>query len=108
MAEWHSSPIKKDLKNYWANPLLILKLIWHLKDFIAYQDRQYVQGMKLVTNEHIFFEFVPFDDENFDTDGNIGEKPRALMIHEVEEGKDYAILISTTAGAWRYLIGDTS
>jgi hypothetical protein len=29
------------------------------------------------------------------------------MIHEVEEGKDYAILISTTAGAWRYLIGDT-
>jgi hypothetical protein len=29
------------------------------------------------------------------------------MIHEVEEGKDYAILISTVAGAWRYLIGDT-
>jgi hypothetical protein len=29
------------------------------------------------------------------------------MIHEVEEGKDYAILISTPAGAWRYLIGDT-
>ena len=31
----------------------------------------------------------------------------ALMIHEVEEGKEYAILISTNAGAWRYLIGDT-
>ena len=29
------------------------------------------------------------------------------MIHEVEEGRDYAILLSTTAGAWRYLIGDT-
>ena len=29
------------------------------------------------------------------------------MIHEVEEGKDYALLISTAAGAWRYLIGDT-
>jgi hypothetical protein len=29
------------------------------------------------------------------------------MIHEVEEGKDYALLISTVAGAWRYLIGDT-
>jgi hypothetical protein len=29
------------------------------------------------------------------------------MIHEVEEGKDYAILLSTSAGAWRYLIGDT-
>ena len=29
------------------------------------------------------------------------------MIHEVEEGVDYALLISTSAGAWRYLIGDT-
>ena len=33
--------------------------------------------------------------------------PEALMIHEVEEGSDYALLISTSAGAWRYLIGDT-
>jgi hypothetical protein len=35
------------------------------------------------------------------------ENPEALLIHEVEEGKDYALLISTCAGAWRYLIGDT-
>ena len=35
------------------------------------------------------------------------DDPEALMIHEVEENKDYAILISTNAGAWRYLIGDT-
>ena len=58
-------------------------------------------------NEHLFLEFVPFDDKNFDQDGNIIENPEALMIHEVEEGKDYAILMSTSAGAWRYLIGDT-
>ena len=63
--------------------------------------------MRLVTSEHIFFEFVPFDDNNFDGEGNMIDRPEALMIHEVEEGKDYAILISTTAGAWRYLIGDT-
>jgi hypothetical protein len=31
----------------------------------------------------------------------------AFMIHEIEENKDYAILISTNAGAWRYAIGDT-
>jgi hypothetical protein len=29
------------------------------------------------------------------------------MIHEVEEGKEYALLMSTNSGAWRYLIGDT-
>jgi len=50
---------------------------------------------------------VPFNGDNFDADGNLVENPEALMIHQVEEGKDYAILLSTTAGAWRYLIGDT-
>jgi hypothetical protein len=35
------------------------------------------------------------------------DNPSALMVHEVEENKDYALLISTNAGAWRYLIGDT-
>ncbi len=58
-------------------------------------------------NNNIFFEFVPFDDKNFDHDGNIIENPDAIMIHEVEEGKEYALLMSTNAGAWRYLIGDT-
>lgn len=63
--------------------------------------------MKLVTSEHIFMEFVPFDDKNFDANGDMIDDPEALMIHEVEEGKDYALLISTSAGAWRYMIGDT-
>ena len=43
----------------------------------------------------------------FDENGDMIEAPKTLMIHEVEEGKDYAVLISTVAGAWRYLIGDT-
>jgi hypothetical protein len=50
---------------------------------------------------------VPFDEKNFDQDGNIVSHPEALLIHEVEEHKDYALLMSTAAGAWRYLIGDT-
>ena len=60
-----------------------------------------------LTTGHIFFEFVPFNDKNFDSNGDLVANPEALMIHEVEEGKDYALLISTSAGAWRYLIGDT-
>jgi hypothetical protein len=63
--------------------------------------------MRLVTNEHLFLEFIPFDDKNFSSEGEPVALPEVLMIHEVEEGKDYALLISTTAGAWRYLIGDT-
>jgi len=100
-------PYKKGFEKLLAHPLIYIDTYLASEGFIAYQDRKNSEGMKLVTNEHIFFEFVPFDDSNFDHDGNIVEKPRSLMIHEVEEGRDYAILISTSAGAWRYLIGDT-
>ncbi len=100
-------PYKKGFEKLLARPLIYIETYLASEGFIAYQDRQYAKGMKLVTNEHIYFEFVPFNDENFDAEGNMSDKPQALMIHEVEEGRDYALLLSTAAGAWRYLIGDT-
>jgi hypothetical protein len=100
-------PYKKGFEKLLAHPLTYIETYLASEGFIAYQDRPNPDGMRLITNQSIFFEFVPFDDSNFDHDGNIIEKPQVFMIHEVEEGKDYAILLSTTAGAWRYLIGDT-
>ncbi len=63
-------------------------------------------GIKLVLNAGIFFEFIPFTDENFDEDGNMKGKPRTFLVHEVKEGVEYAVVLSTCSGAWRYLIGD--
>ncbi|MGN6493650.1 MAG: GH3 family domain-containing protein [Agriterribacter sp.] len=100
-------PYKKGFEKLLGKPLTYIETYLASEGFIAYQDRQSVRGMKLSTNEHIFVEFVPFNDQNFDQSGNIVDNPVALLIDEVEEGKDYAILISTSAGAWRYLIGDT-
>ena len=100
-------PYKKGFQKLVAKPLTYIETYLASEGFIAYQDRQYAKGMRLALSDHIFFEFVPFNASNFDADGNISENAQALMIHEVEEGKDYAILLSTTAGAWRYLIGDT-
>lgn len=100
-------PYKKAFEKLLSKPLTYIETYLASEGFIAYQDLQFAKGMKLVTNEHIFMEFVPFDDINFDHEGNMIESPQALMIHEVEEGRDYALLISTNAGAWRYLIGDT-
>ncbi|MCZ8284206.1 MAG: GH3 auxin-responsive promoter family protein, partial [Bacteroidia bacterium] len=75
---------------------------------IAYQERPNPeQGMRMLLDNGIFFEFVPFTEENFDADGNIYQHAKALTIKDVEPGKDYALLMSTCAGAWRYLIGDT-
>ena len=100
-------PYKHGFEKLIGKPLIYIETYLASEGFLAYQSRQDAEGMKLVTNEHIFFEFVPFEDKNFDADGNILANAEALMIHEAEEGKDYALLISTTAGAWRYLIGDT-
>ena len=100
-------PYKKGFNKLVAKPLTFIETYLASEGFIAYQDRQDSPGMRLALNDHIFFEFVPFNNDNFDADGNLVENPEALMIHQVEEGKDYAILLSTTAGAWRYLIGDT-
>ena len=100
-------PYQKGFNKLVAKPLTFIETYLSSEGFIAYQDRQDSPGMRLALNDHIFFEFVPFNNDNFDADGNLVENPEALMIHQVEEGKDYAILLSTTAGAWRYLIGDT-
>jgi hypothetical protein len=100
-------PYKKGFEKLLAKPLIYIETYLASEGFIAYQDKQYAKGMRLVTSEHIFHEFIPFDENNFDLDGNVVSNPEMLMIHEVEEGKDYALLLSTSAGTWRYLLGDT-
>ncbi len=100
-------PYKKGFEKLLGKPITYIETYLASEGFIAYQDRQDEKGLRLVTNQHIFLEFIPFDDVNFDADGNMIEHPETLMIHEVEEGKEYALLLSTSAGAWRYLIGDT-
>ena len=103
----HFEPYKKGFEKLLGKPITYIETYLASEGFIAYQDRQYAKGMRLVTNEHLFLEFVPFNEQNFTANGDLVNSPEALMIHEVEEGKDYALLISTSAGAWRYLIGDT-
>src|SRR6478609_3679365 len=68
--------------------------------FIAYQDSQQHEGMLLLLNTGIFYEFIP-------TDEYFNEKPTRLSIEEVELGKNYAVIINSNSGLWGYSIGDT-
>mgnify|MGYP002783736127 CR=1 FL=1 len=68
--------------------------------FIAYQDSQRHEGLLMLLNSGIFFEFIP-------TEEFFQEKPRRLSIEEVELGKNYAVIINSNAGLWGYSIGDT-
>lgn len=100
-------PYKKGFQKLLGKPITYIETYLASEGFLAYQSRQDAKGMKLALNNNIFFEFVPFDEANFNSEGNMIDNPKALMIHEVEKDRDYAILISTNAGTWRYLIGDT-
>ena len=68
--------------------------------FIAYQDSQKAEGLLLLLNSGIFFEFVPAEEY-------FNEKPSRLSIEEVELGKNYAVIINNNAGLWGYSLGDT-
>jgi len=100
-------PYKKGFSKLLSKPITYIETYLASEGFIASQDRQFAKGMKLVTSEHIFLEFVPFDYKNFNDNGDIVPNPEVFLIDEVEEGKEYALLLSTSAGTWRYLIGDT-
>lgn len=101
------APYKQGFNKLLGKPITFIETYLASEGFLAFQNRQDAKGMKLAINNNIFFEFVPFDENNFDSDGNMVENPETLMIHEVELHKNYALLISTNAGTWRYLIGDT-
>lgn len=68
--------------------------------FIAFQDKQDHQGLLLLLDYGVFYEFVPVD-----TYGTPEQK--RLRIDQVELGVNYVIILSTTAGLWAYNIGDT-
>lgn len=68
--------------------------------FFALQDNPNSDDMLLMLDYGIFYEFIPVEDMAL-------EKPRVLTVADVEVGKNYAMVISTNSGLWRYLIGDT-
>jgi phenylacetate-coenzyme A ligase PaaK-like adenylate-forming protein len=74
--------------------------------YFAYQKQPDNNAMTLLLNTGIFYEFIPFNRENFDEFGNLNAGAQALTADEVVSGEDYALVISTNAGLWRYMIGD--
>ena len=68
--------------------------------FFGIQNDPGDTAMMLMIDYDVFYEFIPFEDID-------SPNPRVLPLWEVEVGKNYAMLISTSCGLWRYMIGDT-
>lgn len=99
-------PYRKGFEKLLGKPLIYLETYLASEGFMAFQAHPDRKSMRLVLNNGIFYEFVPFNNTNFTENGDLRENPQTLNIYQVETGKEYATLISTNAGAWRYLIGD--
>ena len=57
-------------------------------------------SMLLMIDYDVFYEFIPMEELD-------NENPQALSLDQVELNKNYAMVISTRCGLWRYMIGDT-
>lgn len=68
--------------------------------FFGIQDRNNADDLLLMLDYGIFYEFIPMD--SYTQDGT-----EAIPLWEVEIGRNYAIIITTNSGLWRYKIGDT-
>jgi hypothetical protein len=68
--------------------------------FFGLQDRTDLDSLLLLLDYGIYYEFIPFEDLDKDD-------KRVLPLSDVEIGKNYAMVISTNGGLWRYMIGDT-
>jgi len=101
-------PYRHTLERFLDRPLVYVDSYMASEGFFGYQDRQDTRDQRLLYDCGVYFEFVPFDDQNFDENGDFSaDFPKSCTIDEVEAGTDYALLLSTSAGAWRYLLGDT-
>ena len=93
-------PYKSVFKNLIGRSVDTLELFPASEGFFAYQDIPNQEGLLLLLNNGIFYEFIRVDEIQ-------QENPKRYTLGEVEIGVNYALIISTTAGLWAYNIGDT-
>jgi hypothetical protein len=93
-------PYREQLHQLIGKPINYLEMYNASEGFFAAQDLPGEEGMLLFTDHGIFYEFMPLEE--------YGKKfPQTFGLHQVELGKNYAPVITTNGGLWRYIVGDT-
>ncbi len=97
---------RSDFDAITAKPLTIMDTYLASEGFFAYTARPDTMSMQLALDHGYFYEFIPFDERGVDEQGNLLDNPESHTIDEVLVDQEYVLLVSTCAGAWRYVIGD--
>lgn len=94
------TPYKEQFQKLIGKDIHYLEMYNASEGFFAAQDKPGEEGMLLFTDHGIFMEFMPVNE--------YGKKhPQTVSLQDVELHKNYAPVISTNGGLWRYLLGDT-
>tara|TARA_R110001632_G_scaffold62855_1_gene150703 strand:- start:532 stop:2037 length:1506 start_codon:yes stop_codon:yes gene_type:complete len=93
-------PYRKKFETLIGRKVASIELFPASEGFFAYQNSQKENGMLLLLDAGIFYEFVK-SDEFF------SEHPKRITLKDVEIGVDYVMIITTNAGLWAYNLGDT-
>lgn len=93
-------PYREQFNKLVGQPINYLEMYNASEGFFAAQDRPGADGMLLFLQHGIFYEFMPVEEYG-------KPNPRTIGLDKVEIGKNYAMVISTNGGLWRYLLGDT-
>ena len=94
------APYKQKLFNSIGRPVDTIELYPASEGFFAFQDSQTEPGLLLNTNSGIFYEFIPVNEV-------FNPQPTRLTLDQISIGVQYALVISSNAGLWGYLVGDT-
>lgn len=95
------TPYRQQFQSFFPSPAVDYQEIYNASEgFFAVQDTLGEEGMLLLLNNGIYYEFIPMSEWE-------KNNPQAITLAEVEVGKNYALVISTNSGLWRYLPGDT-
>jgi len=100
-------PYRNSFEKLLSRPLIYIDTYLASEGYLATQKRPDTDSMSLIVDNGVFFEFVPFLQENIDEEGRVKPGVEVLTLEQVKENIEYVLLISTVSGAWRYMIGDT-
>jgi len=93
-------PYKEQFRKLIGKDIHYLEMYNASEGFFAAQDKPGEEGMLLFTDHGVFMEFMPVEEYG-------KPNPQTIGLQDVELGKNYALVISTNGGLWRYLLGDT-
>ena len=98
---------RSDFEKVTQKPLSIIDTYLASEGFFAYTSRPGTMAMELALDHGYFYEFIPFNEDGVDESGQLLKNPISVPIEDVELDREYVLIISSCAGAWRYAIGDT-